>query len=235
VPREAITSPKPAYPEDAYNLGLEGIVDLRIRVNEAGEVTDTETVRSLAELRPDDAKGSERAAFYVKNPRVFVAAAEAVARRWTFERAESPMTAVLSFSFALDEPGAIDTRSAGGASGRLAAPPPATAPPPTAGPARVPTDGRVRVGGAIRPPVRLVNVNPEYPEEARDAGIEGVVILEIVIGEDGSVLEAYVLRSIPELDQAAIDAVYQWQYQPTLLNGAPVQVEMTVTINFTLR
>jgi protein TonB len=61
------------------------------------------------------------------------------------------------------------------------------------------------------------------------------VVLQIAIGEDGSVIEALVLRSIPMLDQAAIDAVIQWVYQPTLLNGMPVEVEMTVTINFTLR
>ena len=75
---------------------------------------------------------------------------------------------------------------------------------------------------------------PVYPEAAKAAGIEGVVILEIVIGEDGSVIEVQVVRSIPELDQAAIDAVSQWQYEPTLLNGEPVEIEMTVTINFTL-
>jgi TonB family protein len=96
-------------------------------------------------------------------------------------------------------------------------------------------NGRVRVGGAIKPPVRLVNVNPVYPEDARAAGVEGLVVLQIAIGEDGSVIEALVLRSIPMLDQAAIDAVIQWVYQPTLLNGMPVEVEMTVTINFTLR
>jgi TonB family protein len=94
---------------------------------------------------------------------------------------------------------------------------------------------RVRVGGAVKPPVRVVNVNPVYPEDAKAAGIEGIVILEIVIGEDGSVIETRVAESVPELDQAAIDAVVQWQYEPTLLNGEPVEVEMTVTINFTLR
>ena len=93
---------------------------------------------------------------------------------------------------------------------------------------------RLRVGGAIKPPVRLVNVNPVYPEDARAAGIEGLVVLEIVIGKTGAVIETQVLRSIPELDQAAIDAVRQWQYQPTLLNGEPVEIEMAVTINFTL-
>ncbi len=93
---------------------------------------------------------------------------------------------------------------------------------------------RVRVGGAVKPPVTLFHVSPEYPEAARAAGIAGVVILEIVVGEDGSVIETRVLRSIPELDQAAIDAVTQWKFEPKVLNGEPVEVEMVVTINFTL-
>ena len=94
---------------------------------------------------------------------------------------------------------------------------------------------RVKVGGAIRPPRKVVDAKPEYPEAARDAKIQGVVILGIVIGEDGAVIDTKIVRSIPELDQAAIDAVSQWQFEPTLLNGEPVEVEMTVTINFTLQ
>jgi TonB family protein len=94
---------------------------------------------------------------------------------------------------------------------------------------------RVRVGGAIRPPKKVVHVNPEYPQDARDGKITGVVILEVVIGEDGSVIATKIMRSIPALDQAAIDAVNQWKFEPTLLNGEPVEVEMTVTINFTLQ
>jgi protein TonB len=58
------------------------------------------------------------------------------------------------------------------------------------------------------------------------------VILEAVIGEDGAVSSARVLRSIPLLDQAALDAVRQWRYEPTLLNGVPTPVIMTVTVNF---
>jgi TonB family protein len=94
---------------------------------------------------------------------------------------------------------------------------------------------RVKVGGAVSAPRKIVDVKPVYPEEAKAAGIEGIVILGIVIGEDGSVIDAQVLRSIPELDQAAIDAVTGWQFEPTLLNGEPVEVEMAVTVNFTLR
>lgn len=104
------------------------------------------------------------------------------------------------------------------------APPPPPPPPPTP----------LRVGGGIREPRKIVNVPPVYPEAARTAGIEGVVILEAKIETDGSVSGLRVLRSIPDLDQAAINAVRQWVYQPTLLNGQPVAVTMTVTVNFSL-
>ena len=93
---------------------------------------------------------------------------------------------------------------------------------------------RVRVGAAVRAPLKVFDVRPMYPEDAQAAGISGVVILGIVIGEDGSVIDTEVLRSIPELDQAAIDAVNQWLFEPTLLNGEPVEVEMSVTVQFTL-
>src|SRR5262249_30640810 len=74
-----------------------------------------------------------------------------------------------------------------------------------------------------------------YPPIAQSARVQGVVIIEAVIGPNGMIQEAKVLRSIPLLDQAALDAVKQWQYTPTLLNGQPVPVIMTVTVNFTLQ
>jgi protein TonB len=110
--------------------------------------------------------------------------------------------------------------------GLEAAPPPPPPPPPPA---------PVRVGGAIRQPTRLKNVNPVYPPIAQSARVQGVVIIEATIGTDGRVQDARVLRSIPLLDAAALDAVRQWQYTPTLLNGVPVPVIMTVTVNFTLQ
>ena len=65
--------------------------------------------------------------------------------------------------------------------------------------------------------------------------MQGIVILEAVIGPTGKVTEVKVLRSVPLLDEAAITAVKQWVYTPTLLNGVPVPVIMTVTVNFTLQ
>ena len=93
---------------------------------------------------------------------------------------------------------------------------------------------RVRVGGDIKPPARIRYVMPKYPEEAKANRIQGIVILEIVVATDGTVLGTEIKRSVPELDDAAVSAVNEWVYTPTLLNGEPVELIMTVTVNFTL-
>ena len=93
---------------------------------------------------------------------------------------------------------------------------------------------RVRVGGDIKAPTRVKYVMPKYPEEAKANGIQGIVFLEVLIGTDGRVLSTEIKRSVPELDAAAIAAVSEWEYTPTLLNGEPVELIMTVTINFTV-
>jgi protein TonB len=93
----------------------------------------------------------------------------------------------------------------------------------------------VRVGGSISRPERIKYVAPVYPPLARAAHVEGTVILEAVLGADGFVREVRVLRSIRLLDQAALQAVEQWQFTPTLLNGEPVPVVLTVTVMFSLR
>jgi TonB family protein len=90
----------------------------------------------------------------------------------------------------------------------------------------------IRVGGNIKPPVKIKDVKPVYPDMAQSAHVAGAVIVEATIGEDGKVIDAKILRSIPMLDKAALDAVRQWEYTPTLLNGVPVPVVLTVTITF---
>ena len=114
----------------------------------------------------------------------------------------------------------------GGITGGIPEPPPPPPPPPTQ---------PVRVGGNIKPPQKLKHVNPVYPPIAQSARVQGIVIIEATIGPTGAVQDAKVLRSIPLLDQAALDAVRQWQFTPTLLNGVPVPVIMTVTVQFTLQ
>ena len=92
--------------------------------------------------------------------------------------------------------------------------------------------GPLRIGGQVKAPTRVKYVAPIYPEAARAANVSGIVIIEATVGKDGSVTEAHVIRSIAQLDQAALDAVKQWKYTPTTLNGAPVPVIMMVTVNF---
>ncbi len=123
--------------------------------------------------------------------------------------------------------GGIPGGQIGGVVGGLPEAPPPPPPPPPAAP--------VRVGGHIKTPNKTKDVKPVYPPIAQSARVSGIVIIEATIGADGRVKDAKVLRSIPLLDQAALDAVKQWQFTPTLLNGVPVPVIMTVTVNFTLQ
>jgi protein TonB len=119
-----------------------------------------------------------------------------------------------------------------------AATPRPEAEPPTPATAPASPEGRgteaVRVGGQIREPRKLKNVSPVYPEIAKNARVQGIVILECRIGTDGRVEKVTVLRGIPLLDEAAVAAVREWVYTPTVLNGVPVPVIMTVTVNFRL-
>ena len=93
-----------------------------------------------------------------------------------------------------------------------------------------------RIGDGIRPPARIGGAAPVYPSEAREARAEGVVIMQATISPTGEVSDVEVLRSaVPLLDEAAVAAVRQWRYEPTLVDGEPVSIVMTVTVNFALR
>jgi protein TonB len=144
---------------------------------------------------------------------------------------------------------------------RTAKPAPSTAPPPEPPPSRLPerpmeqapseppppaktaqaeraarpASEPIRVGGNIKPPLKTRDVPPAYPPMARQARVQGIVIIEAIISPAGRVQQARVLRSIPLLDEAALDAVKQWEFEPTVLNGVPVPVIMTVTVRFSLQ
>jgi protein TonB len=93
----------------------------------------------------------------------------------------------------------------------------------------------IRVGGDVRQPTKTRDVRPAYPAQAQTDRVQGVVIIDAIVDTAGSVANARILRSIPALDEAALSAVSFWQFTPPLLNGAPVAVRMTVTVNFTLQ
>jgi protein TonB len=177
-------------------------------------------------------------------------AADAV-RQWQYDApAEAPLSIRVTFAFlptakprlvAHDGwsltgrgqgPGAAGGR--GGATPRSVPPPPPPPPPPPGLEPAPWASGAIRVGGAVLQPTKTKHVNPTYPEFAQSARVQGVVIIEALIGVNGKITNARVLRSIPLLDQAALDAVMQWEFTPTQLNGEPVPVLMTMTVQFTL-
>jgi TonB family protein len=150
----------------------------------------------------------------------FVDAALSSVRQWRYEPpAEGPLTFTVAVNIGATRD-VMEFRPAGDA--------------PRAAGAAGAGDNALRVGGGIKPPVKIVDVRPVYPPIAKAANVTGVVILETRIGVDGGVEDARVLRSIPLLDEAALDAVKGWKFQPTLLNGQPVPIVMVTTINFTL-
>jgi protein TonB len=92
----------------------------------------------------------------------------------------------------------------------------------------------MRIGPNVQQANRLTEVLPVYPPEAKQNGIQGMVRLEITIDKDGRVSELKALSGPAELIQSAIDAVKQWTYRPTRLNGEPVSVMTTVDVNYSL-
>jgi len=96
--------------------------------------------------------------------------------------------------------------------------------------------GPIRITSDVIPPKIIKRVEPRYPEMARKANIQGIVIIEAVISKTGKVVDARVLRSMGKsgLDEAAIEAVMQWEFTPATLNGVPVDVYMTLTVDFRL-
>ncbi len=93
---------------------------------------------------------------------------------------------------------------------------------------------RVRVSQGVSQGLLVHKVQPEYPPIARQARIQGVVVLQALIGKDGSIQNLHVVSGHPMLTNAALAAVKEWKYKPYFLNGEPVEVETTINVNFTL-
>jgi TonB family protein len=228
-PPRKIKDVAPVLPDIARAARVQGVVIVEIVIGPDGKVQDAKILRSI--------------------PLLDQAALDAV-RQWEYTPTllnGTPVSviATVTVPFTSGVSGGLQGGVAGGVTGGIVsgAPgvPPPPPPPPTGlgrglsfGPPPSEWPTYIRVGGEIKQPTRLVDVRPVYPKEAQDARVQGVVIVEALIGGDGKVQAGRILRSIPILDQAALDAVQQWQFTPTLLNGVPIPVVMTVTVNFTL-
>jgi protein TonB len=123
-------------------------------------------------------------------------------------------------------PGGVEGGVPGGVVGGIVGGLPQEAPPPPKA---------VRIGGHLKAPQILKQVNPVYPPLARDARIRAFVILEATVDPSGHVSSVTVLRGAPLFDEAAAEAVRQWVYRPLLLNGVPVPFVLTVTLNFSFK
>jgi protein TonB len=242
VPRRTY-SVDPEYPADAAAVDASAMVTLMITIDQYGRVAEIRRLGVVPTPRsggrtPIDSPQALRSAFDS-----LVNAAATAVRQWTYDPpADAPLSIRVSFAFPSSEKPRLVAHDGwpvtppGRASGFVPPPPPPPPPPPTAQETTSPSwaEDALRVGGSVGPPTKTRHINPKYPELAQAAGVQGVVILEARVGVDGKVSHARVLRSVPLLDQAALDAVMQWEYQPTLLNGQPVPIMITVTVQFTL-
>ena len=236
----------PEYPAEARSIGASGIVNLRITLDEVGRVAEARrTSFSLTSTNPavsfSLASSSPEALDAFLNKAVLRDKDGNVAdNRRLMDVADAltnaALTAVRNWRYEppANGPVAFDVRVHFNIDGETLA---AQNVPPVGTPiaSTINTAGAVRVGGTIKAPTKIKDVRPQYPPEAQQAKVTGIVIIEARVGGDGSVEDAKVLRSVPMLDEAALEAVRQWKFTPTLLNGVPVPVIMTVTVNFTLQ
>jgi protein TonB len=97
------------------------------------------------------------------------------------------------------------------------------------------SSGPLRPGNTLAPPRKIKDVKPSYPQISLASQARGTVVIEITIGTDGKVRDARVIHSVPHMDQAALEAVRQWEYEPTRVNGTLVALTMTVVVNFAVQ
>ena len=209
---------RPAYPPEAASVGVRATVTLRVTVDHLGTVGEVRTVGvPIVGAIPPGTLGDEHA--FRAGLLALVRSAKDAVGQWVYQPpADAPIAFDVVIGFSSDGDGDVLAQAAGRDSlPGFGVPQPSD-----------------RNGGGAGQPRKVTHVNPVYPPAARAAGVSGIVILEAAIGSDGRVLDARVLRSIPELDGAAVEAVKQWEFTPTLINGTPTPVTMTVTIQFSL-
>jgi periplasmic protein TonB len=135
-------------------------------------------------------------------------------------------------------PGGVPGGQMGGVLGGIVGSVPSAAPPPPPPPVKKeepkPVVQRIRVGGNVQQARLRHQPRPVYPPLAKQARISGVVKLNAIISKDGSIQNLSVISGHPLLVPSAMDAVKQWRYEPTLLNGEPVEVVTQIDVNFTL-
>ena len=214
-----ITTVDPSYPPLALEAHVQGTVILNLDINAAGEV--------------------DTVAPFSGHPTLVQAAIVAV-RQWKYRpyflngepvRVHTSVSLNFALSAESASQGSVTDAlvppdiASGGRTGSAGDPNPLL---------RTPLPKRIRVSDGVSQGLLLTKVNPEYPPEAKQARIQGEVILKVNIAEDGTVKQVELISGHPMLAQAAIDAVQKWIYRPYELNSTPVEVETQVRVDFTL-
>ncbi len=213
---------QPVYPAEAKAKGIEGGVVLRLSVNERGDVTDAYVLSGPNELRESSL---------------------AAVGQWKYEKSDTPASLDVTVTFSLEKPATVATHKerpsaprapvSGGISGGV--PGGVKDGVPGGVPAEdSPAPKRIRVGGNAQSNNLIYKLTPKYPQEAKEARVQGTVTLAVTVGSDGRVKDVQLLSGPDLLVQSAMEAVWQWVYRPTLLNGEPVEVITQVDVNYTL-
>jgi len=233
----------PVYPPLALQARISGVVKYKAQIGKDGHVQRIEVISG--------------------HPLLVPAGLEAL-KQWAWAPIPAPGSILVDVPFSVDgrvatvtnqareqslqtdvvggviggTPGGVIGGTPGGVIGGIIGAVPSAAPPPPPAPyasGSAPTPQRIRIGGAVQASKLASKVDPVYPEQARSAGIDGDVLLDVTIDEDGHVESVAVRDGNPVLATAAVDAVKQWTYRPTLLNGQPVSVQTQVTVPFRLQ
>lgn len=223
-PVAVLSSARPVYPPEALEAGVSGTVTIAVRVDEAGRIESTQVV---------------------SGPPVLREAAEEAVRKWVFSPRQVDGKAVKGETQVRITFQTPEFRPDSAQAARLPAPPPpvesrefgaglARAPKDavSASPVAQPKSARISVGREVQKAKLVVAPPPEYPPLAKQAGIHGRVRLIATINTEGKVIEHMLVAGHPLLQQAAIDALYLSRYQPTLLDGRPVEVTAEVAFEF---
>ena len=238
MPPKLVKEVEPVYPAEAKKAGIEGVVIMEATTDLYGRVANVRVLRSI--------------------PALDQAALDAV-KQWVYEPMiingkPQPVVFTVTLRFKLDDQkkpagggviggvyGGVSTGVEGGVSGGVEGGVTGGVKGGVTGGVMSPEElqkyegDAVRAVGEVKPPKLIKGLEPVYPQVARQAQVEGMVILEAKTDEQGNVIEARVLRSIPILDQAAIDAVKQWKYEPLVVDGKARKVIFTVTVRFMLK
>jgi len=225
-PPTIIKMVEPTYPEEARKKGIEGIVILEATVDIKGNVQDVKVLKSIPAL---DQAAIDAVKQWVYEPKMIngkpMPVVFTVTVRFTLDKDKKASKEGVAGGVAGGVEGGVKGGVVGGVKGGVAG----------GVQQGVEAKGAVEAKGDIEPPTLIKRVEPTYPEEARKQGIQGAVILEATVDIKGQVQKVKVLESIPALDQAAIDAVKQWTYEPKIIDGKPTPVIFTVTVQFKLK